>query len=460
MAAPKKSVEKESGQKANISPPEFTKAQELAALRDMLLIRRFEEKAGQLYGMGAIGGFCHLYIGQEAVVVGMQMALKQGDQVITGYRDHGHMLACGMEANGVMAELTGRRGGYSKGKGGSMHMFSMEKNFYGGHGIVGAQVSLGTGLAFANRYRGNDNVSLAYFGDGASNQGQVYESFNMAELWKLPVIYVIENNRYAMGTSVTRSSAQTDFSKRGISFNIPGQQVDGMDVRAVKAAGDEAVAWCRAGKGPFILEMQTYRYRGHSMSDPAKYRTREEVEKIRTDQDPIEQVRNRLLAAKVSEQELKAIDAEVREIVNASADFAQRDPEPDPSELWTDVYRESASKEVFGAPLPIQVPSPALSPTMEKGNLAKWLKKEGETIKSGDVIAEIETDKATMEVEATDEGTLGKILIPEGTADVAVNTPIAMILADGENAADLGKVAAPAPASARTAEAKGGGAQG
>jgi pyruvate dehydrogenase E1 component alpha subunit len=269
----------------------------------------------------------------------MQMALKQGDQVITGYRDHGHMLACGMEANGVMAELTGRRGGYSKGKGGSMHMFSMEKNFYGGHGIVGAQVSLGTGLAFANRYRGNDLVSVAYFGDGASNQGQVYESFNMAELWKLPVIYVIENNRYAMGTSVTRSSAQTDFSKRGISFNIPGEQVDGMDVRAVKAAGDEAVAWCRAGKGPFILEMQTYRYRGHSMSDPAKYRTREEVEKIRHDQDPIEQVRNRLLAAKVSEQELKAIDAEVREIVNASADFAQRDPEPDPSELWTDVYR-------------------------------------------------------------------------------------------------------------------------
>jgi pyruvate dehydrogenase E1 component alpha subunit len=342
MAAPKKSVvaKEEAGQeKASGSPPEFTKEQELAALRDMLLIRRFEEKAGQLYGMGAIGGFCHLYIGQEAVVVGMQMALKQGDQVITGYRDHGHMLACGMDANGVMAELTGRRGGYSKGKGGSMHMFSREKNFFGGHGIVGAQVSLGTGLAFANRYRGNDFVSIAYFGDGASNQGQVYESFNMAELWKLPVVYVIENNRYAMGTSVTRSSAQTDFSKRGISFNIPGKQIDGMDVRAVKAAGDEAVAWCRAGKGPFILEMQTYRYRGHSMSDPAKYRTREEVEKIRTDQDPIEQVRARLLAAKVSEQELKAIDAEVREIVNASADFAQRDPEPDPAELWTDVYR-------------------------------------------------------------------------------------------------------------------------
>ncbi|OQW56998.1 MAG: pyruvate dehydrogenase (acetyl-transferring) E1 component subunit alpha [Proteobacteria bacterium SG_bin9] len=321
------------------SPPKFTKEQELHALREMLLIRRFEEKAGQLYGMGAIGGFCHLYIGQEAVVIGMQMALKQGDQLITGYRDHGHMLAAGMTANGVMAELTGRRGGYSKGKGGSMHMFSAEKHFYGGHGIVGAQVSLGTGLAFANKYRGNDNVSVAYFGDGAANQGQVYESFNMAELWKLPVIYVIENNRYAMGTAVHRSSAQQDFSKRGVSFNIPGEQVDGMDVRAVKAAADKAVKWCREGNGPYILEMQTYRYRGHSMSDPAKYRTREEVEKVRHDQDPIEQVRNRLLEMKVSEQDLKAIDADVREIVNASADFAQSDPEPDVSELYTDIYR-------------------------------------------------------------------------------------------------------------------------
>jgi len=341
MAAPKKIATKETGpEKGNGAdqPMEFTREQELSALRDMLLIRRFEEKAGQLYGMGAIGGFCHLYIGQEAVVVGMQMALKKGDQVITGYRDHGHMLATGMEARGVMAELTGRRGGYSKGKGGSMHMFSMEKNFFGGHGIVGAQVSLGTGLAFANRYRGNDFVSLAYFGDGAANQGQVYESFNMAELWKLPVIYVIENNRYAMGTSVARASAQADFSKRGASFNIPGEQVDGMDVRAVKAAADKAVEWCRAGNGPYILEMQTYRYRGHSMSDPAKYRTREEVEKVRHDQDPIEQVRNRLLAAKVSEQELKAIDAQVRDIVNDAADFAQHDPEPDVSELWTNVY--------------------------------------------------------------------------------------------------------------------------
>src|SRR5690242_12366576 len=273
----------------------LTKDEELRAFSLMLLIRRFEERAGQMYGMGLIGGFCHLYIGQEAVVVGMQMAIGEGDEVITGYRDHGHMLACGMDPKGVMAELTGRRTGYSHGKGGSMHMFSREKNFFGGHGIVGAQVPLGTGLAFANRYRKNDRVCLTYFGDGAANQGQVYESFNMAELWKLPVIYVIENNRYAMGTAVARASAQTDFSKRGTSFNIPGEQVDGMDVRAVKAAGDKAVKWCREGNGPYILEMMTYRYRGHSMSDPAKYRTREEVEKVRGEQDPIEQVRNRLL---------------------------------------------------------------------------------------------------------------------------------------------------------------------
>ncbi|EAQ34598.1 dehydrogenase, E1 component [Nitrobacter sp. Nb-311A] len=340
MVASKKSVAQAAGNGSKSQPPpSFTREQELHALREMLLIRRFEEKAGQLYGMGAIGGFCHLYIGQEAIVVGMQMALEEGDQVITGYRDHGHMLACGMDAKGVMAELTGRRGGYSRGKGGSMHMFSKEKHFYGGHGIVGAQVSLGTGLAFANRYRGNDRVSLTYFGDGAANQGQVYESFNMAELWKLPVVYIIENNRYAMGTSVARSSAQTDFSKRGMSFDIPGEQIDGMDVRAVKAAGDKAVKWCREGNGPYILEMQTYRYRGHSMSDPAKYRTREEVDKVRHDQDPIEQVRNRLLAAKVSEDDLKKIDAEAREIVNTAADFAQNDPEPDASELYTDIYR-------------------------------------------------------------------------------------------------------------------------
>ena len=316
----------------------FTRDEELAAYSDMLLIRRFEEKAGQMYGMGLIGGFCHLYIGQEAVVVGMKMAQRPDDKVITGYRDHGHMLACGMDAKGVMAELTGRRGGYSRGKGGSMHMFSKEKHFYGGHGIVGAQVSLGAGLAFANAYRGDGSVAVAYFGDGAANQGQVYESFNMAQLWKLPVIFVIENNRYAMGTSVARSSAQTDFSRRGLSFNIPGEQVDGMDVRAVRAAGRKALDWCRTGNGPMILEMQTYRYRGHSMSDPAKYRSREEVQKMRDEQDPIEQVRTRLLKEHgTKEDELKAIDAKVRSVVTEAADFAQHDPEPDPSELWTDI---------------------------------------------------------------------------------------------------------------------------
>jgi pyruvate dehydrogenase E1 component alpha subunit len=319
--------------------PELGKAGDLKAYRDMLLIRRFEEKAGQMYGMGLIGGFCHLYIGQEAVVVGMQMTVKPGDEIITAYRDHGHMLACGMDPRGVMAELTGRRGGYSRGKGGSMHMFSKEKGFYGGHGIVGAQVPLGTGLAFANRYRGNDNVSLTYFGDGAANQGQVYESFNMAKLWTLPVIYVIENNQYGMGTSVNRASADPELFHRGRSFDIPGERVDGMDVRAVKAAGERAVQWAREGKGPSILEMMTYRYRGHSMSDPAKYRSREEVQKMRTEHDPIEQVRHRLLENKwATEDEIKQIDAEVRDLVNEAAEFATHDGEPDPSELFTDVY--------------------------------------------------------------------------------------------------------------------------
>jgi pyruvate dehydrogenase E1 component alpha subunit len=320
------------------SVPPLSREQELGAYRQMLLIRRFEEKAGQLYGMGLIGGFCHLYIGQEAVVVGMQMTIREGDQVITTYRDHGHMLACGMDPKGVMAELTGRRGGYSKGKGGSMHMFSTEKNFYGGHGIVGANVPLGAGIAFANRYRGNGAVCLTYFGDGAANQGQVYETFNMAKLWKLPVIFVVENNKYAMGTSIERSAATTNFSHRGSSFDIPGEQVDGMDVRAVKAAGERVVAWVREGNGPYIVEMLTYRYRGHSMSDPAKYRTREEVQKMREEHDPIEQVRRRLLEGRQAfEDELKAIDAEVRGVVNGAAEFAQSDLEPDPSELYTDV---------------------------------------------------------------------------------------------------------------------------
>jgi len=312
----------------------------LKAYRTMLLIRRFEEKAGQLYGMGLIGGFCHLYIGQEAVVVGMQMAIGEGDEVITSYRDHGHMLAAGMAARGVMAELTGRAGGYSRGKGGSMHMFSKERNFYGGHGIVGAQVSLGTGLAFANKYRGNDRVSLTYFGEGASNQGQVYESFNLAALMKLPVIYVIENNRYGMGTSVERASASHDLSKNGLPWGIPGMQVDGMDVLAVKDAAEQAVAHCRAGKGPYLLEVKTYRYRGHSMSDPAKYRTREEVQSMRTQHDCIEGARHRLEQAGIEEAVFKKIDDEVKAIIQDAADFAQSSPEPDPSELWTDVLLE------------------------------------------------------------------------------------------------------------------------
>jgi len=316
----------------------------LQYFREMLLIRRFEERAGQLYGMGLIGGFCHLYIGQEAVVVGMQAALREGDQVITGYRDHGHMLACGMEANGVMAELTGRVGGYSRGKGGSMHMFSTEKNFYGGHGIVGAQVSLGTGLAFANKYRGDGRVCLAYFGDGAANQGQVYESFNMAALWKLPCVYIVENNQYAMGTSVQRSSSETHLCRRGASFNIPGEQVDGMDVLAVREAGLRAVEKARKGEGPTLLEMKTYRYRGHSMSDPAKYRTREEVDAVKEKSDPIENLRRKLLEMGVaSEDALKEIDREVREIEAESARFAQESPEPPESELMMHIYTEQAA---------------------------------------------------------------------------------------------------------------------
>jgi pyruvate dehydrogenase E1 component alpha subunit len=321
---------------------EATKAELLQYYRDMLLIRRFEERAGQLYGMGLIGGFCHLYIGQEAVVVGMQAALKDGDQVITAYRDHGHMLAAGMTANGVMAELTGRSGGYSRGKGGSMHMFSIEKAFYGGHGIVGAQVSLGTGLAFANKYRSDGKVCLTYFGDGAANQGQVYESFNMAALWKLPCVYIIENNQYAMGTSIQRSSSETHLHKRGVSFNIPGEEVDGMDVVAVREAGARAVERARAGEGPYLLEMKTYRYRGHSMSDPAKYRTKEEVEEQKTKHDPIERVKKLLIdAGHADEASLKDIDREIRAVVSESAEFAQSSPEPDPSELMTDIYIEA-----------------------------------------------------------------------------------------------------------------------
>jgi pyruvate dehydrogenase E1 component alpha subunit len=306
---------------------------------DMLLIRRFEERAGQLYGMGLIGGFCHLYIGQEAVVVGLMGAADKGDQQVTSYRDHGHMLAQGIDPKAVMAELTGRSTGLSRGKGGSMHMFSSEKKFYGGHGIVGAQVPIGTGLAFANKYRGSNAVTLTYLGDGAANQGQVYESFNMAELWKLPVIYVIENNQYAMGTSVARSSAVSDFSKRGVSFGIPGVNVDGMDVEAVQQAGQEAMDYCRSGKGPIILSMNTYRYRGHSMSDPAKYRTREEVTEVREKRDPIDHFGKKLIErGVVNEDDLKQMDAEVKRVVVAAAEFATESPEPALSELYTDVY--------------------------------------------------------------------------------------------------------------------------
>ncbi len=322
--------------KTNLSA---TKEELLTYYRDMLLIRRFEEKAGQLYGMGHIGGFCHLYIGQEAVVVGMEAVKQEGDQVITGYRDHGHMLACGMDPKGVMAELTGRVGGLSKGKGGSMHMFSSEKKFYGGHGIVGAQIPLGAGLAFANKYKNNGKVSLTYFGDGASNQGQVFEAMNMAQLWKLPVIFVIENNHYAMGTSVKRAHSETHLYRRGASFGIPGSEVDGMDILAVREAGRAAIEHARTGKGPFVLEIKTYRYRGHSMSDPAKYRTREEVDQVREHSDPIKKCEAYILdGGHATVEDLKAIDKELKQIIKEAADFSLESPEPQLSELYTDIY--------------------------------------------------------------------------------------------------------------------------
>ncbi len=327
---------------AEPKPYEPSKDELLAFYKQMLLIRRFEEKAGQLYGLGLIGGFCHLYIGQEAVAVGLQSALDgETDSVITGYRDHGHMLAYGIDPKAIMAELTGRGSGISKGKGGSMHMFSTEHKFYGGHGIVGAQVSLGTGLAFKHKYSNDGGICMAYFGDGAANQGQVYESFNMAELWKLPIIFVIENNQYAMGTSVNRASAEDQLYRRGESFRIPGIQVDGMDVLACRGAAEEAIAWVRAGKGPVILEMKTYRYRGHSMSDPAKYRTRDEVQAVRDKSDPIDHIKKLLDAQGVTEADLKSIEQEIRKTVNEAADFAEQTPEPDAADLYTDVLVES-----------------------------------------------------------------------------------------------------------------------
>ncbi len=338
---PRTSIPAPARRKAGVNAPSkagATPDELLKFFRDMLLIRRFEEKAGQMYGMGLIGGFCHLYIGQEAVVTGDQAALGENDAIITTYRDHGHMLAAGMDPRGVMAELTGRRDGYSKGKGGSMHMFAREKNFYGGHGIVGASASLGTGIAFANRYRGNDEVCVTYFGDGASNQGQVFESFNMAALWQLPVVFIIENNQYAMGTAVNRSTAQTKLYKRGEAFGIPGRQADGMDVVAVRDAARKAIDHSRKKKGPVVLEVLTYRYRGHSMSDPAKYRTREEVNKMRSERDPIDHVRELLIAGGAADEAaLKEIDREVKALVTEAADFGQQSPEPDPAELYTDV---------------------------------------------------------------------------------------------------------------------------
>ncbi|WP_282008542.1 pyruvate dehydrogenase (acetyl-transferring) E1 component subunit alpha [Brevundimonas aveniformis] len=337
-----KAAAKTNAKKSN--GPEASKDELLGYYREMLLIRRFEERAGQLYGMGLIGGFCHLYIGQEAVAVGVQANVKQGfDKIITGYRDHGHMLAAGMDPNAVMAELTGRIGGSSKGKGGSMHMFDTATAFYGGHGIVGAQVALGTGLAFAGKYRGDDSVAFIYFGDGAANQGQVYESFNMAELWKLPAIYIIENNQYAMGTSIERASSTTELYQRGASFGIPGEQVDGMDVLAVRDATARAVKRARDGGGPFILEVKTYRYRGHSMSDPAKYRTKEEVDEVKKTRDPIDHVKHLLDQAGAKEADLKPIEDEVKAIVAEAVQFAQASPEPDPSELYTDVYQEASA---------------------------------------------------------------------------------------------------------------------
>ncbi len=331
---------KQRAARATAPAPYKAKPAELVAFyRDMLLIRRFEERAGQMYGMGLIGGFCHLYIGQEAVITGVRSAMRPTDSLITAYRDHGHILAVGTDPKAVMAELTGRSGGVSKGKGGSMHMFDRKANFYGGHGIVGAQVPLGAGIAFAHKYNEDDGVALTFFGDGAANQGQVYETFNMAELWQLPVVFVIENNQYAMGTSVERSSSETHFHKRGASFRIPGYEVDGMDVLAVRSAAEDAIGWVRDGNGPIILEMKTYRYRGHSMSDPAKYRTRDEVQKMRTDHDPIDHLRDKLIeTGAATEDDLKAVDREIKDIVSDAADFAQDSPEPDAAELFTEVY--------------------------------------------------------------------------------------------------------------------------
>jgi pyruvate dehydrogenase E1 component alpha subunit len=333
-----KAVESSYEEEVRVNQKKQPIAELMKYYEQMLLIRRFEERAGQLYGMGLIGGFCHLYIGQEAVIVGLQKCVQPQDTVITGYRDHGHMLACGMDPKGVMAELTGRAAGYSRGKGGSMHMFSREKNFFGGHGIVGSQVSLGTGMAFGHKYKEDQGVCLTFMGDGGVNQGQVYESFNMAALWKLPVVYIVEDNGYAMGTSVARGSASGEFHKRGEPYGIPGRVVDGMDLFAVQEAGAWALGHARSGNGPALLHIKTYRYRGHSMSDPANYRTKEEVEKVRQEQDPIETFRQYIVSQQVATEEtLKGIEKQVRDTVAEAATFAQESPEPDTAELYTDI---------------------------------------------------------------------------------------------------------------------------
>lgn len=317
---------------------EFSKKSLLEFYEQMLLIRRFEEKAGQLYGMGLIAGFCHLYIGQEAIAVGMKHTMKKDDKVITTYRDHGHMLCAGSDPKRIMAELLGRADGSSKGKGGSMHLFDTERHFYGGHGIVGASVPIGAGLAFADKYLDKNNVTFCYFGDGASHQGQVYESFNMAKLWNLPVLFIIENNHYAMGTSLSRASSVDELYKRGIGFNIPGKKINGMDIFSVIKDGGEAVEYVRAGNGPFLLEIDTYRYRGHSMSDPATYRTKEELN-CKKEQDPIDNLRNYILDKKIaSEADIKSVEDKIKSEVNDIVEFAKASPEPDESELMTEIY--------------------------------------------------------------------------------------------------------------------------
>lgn len=319
----------------------LSKTQYLNAYKEMLLIRRFEEKCGQLYGMGQIAGFCHLYIGQEAVITGLFLAKEKGDSTVTSYRDHAHIILSGTHPKNVLAELTGKATGCSSGKGGSMHLFDIPNKFYGGHGIVGAQVPIGTGLAFAEKYNNTKNICFTFMGDGAVNQGQVYEAFNMAALWKLPVIYIIENNEYSMGTSVKRSTAMTELYKKGISFGIEGTRVNGMDLDEVYSAVLDATKKVRSGLGPQILEMKTYRYRGHSMSDPAKYRSKEEVESYKN-LDPISILENRLMKEfKIKEDEIKDIEKEIKSIIAECVEFSENSPAPDESELMTQVFVEN-----------------------------------------------------------------------------------------------------------------------